>query len=302
MSEVEVNKDELGYLSLIGSILTKGERKEDRTGVGTFSLFGQKLTFYNVGKQFPLLTTKKVAFKAVVSELLWFLEGSTDERRLAELNYGVPAKDLVDKRTIWTGNALEQGYGLYGDEYTPTYRPLGPVYGHQWRNFNGVDQISNLIQGLRNNPHSRRHIVSAWNPADLDKMALPPCHLMFQFHVRDNEYLDCQLYIRSNDVGIGAPFNIASYSLLMMIIANEVGLTAGTLNYIIGDAHIYVNHIGPLMEQLGRDPYPFPSLTIDPKFDLKEVLNGGKFELNTVEMFTVDGYNHHPSIKMVMAV
>jgi thymidylate synthase len=302
MNELEVNKDELGYLSLIGAILMKGERKGDRTGIGTLSLFGEKLTFHNVGEQFPLLTTKKVAFKAVVSELLWFLEGSTDERRLAELNYGMPAKDLVDKRTIWTGNALEQGYRLYGDEYTQTFRPLGPVYGHQWRNFNGVDQIATVIHDLKYNPQSRRHIVSAWNPSNLKDMALPPCHMMFQFYVRDNEYLDCQLYIRSNDMGLGAPFNIASYSLLMMIIANEVGLTAGTLNYLIGDAHIYTNHIDPLMEQMERFPYPFPTLTIDPKFNLNEILIGGKFELDAVEMFTVDGYNHHPSIKMVMAV
>jgi thymidylate synthase len=298
--------NERTYLNMVRYIIGNGEQKTDRTGVGTISVFGHHVTYKNVADDFPLLTTKKMPWKSIVAELLWFLEGSKDERRLAELTYGKPREELVDKRTIWTDNALEQGYKLYGEYYTPTYRPLGAIYGVQWRglgNSNTKDQIFEVIESLKKDPNSRRHIVTAWVPNDIDSMTLPPCHMMFQFYVRQGKYLDCQMYQRSADSGLGIPFNIASYSLLMMIIAREIGLKAGHFHHVIGDAHIYTNHMDALLKQLERTPMSPPVVEIDPGFSLYQVIyQHGEFGLKDVDRISLRGYNHHPSIKMVMAV
>ena len=206
------------YLSALEYILEKGKNRGDRTGIGTRGVFGYQMRF-DLRSGFPAVTTKRLAWKSVVSELLWFLEGSTDERRLAEIHFGKPRKELFEKKTIWTANADKQGRAL-GYTNTEIEKQLGPVYGKQWRSWGkdvgGEDQIKKIIFDLKNNPNSRRHIVSAWNVDKIDKMALPPCHTMFQFHIQDNE-LSCQLYQRSADMFLGVPFNIASYALLTHI-------------------------------------------------------------------------------------
>ena len=241
---------------------------------------------------FPAVTTKKLAWKSVVSELLWMLEGSTDERRLAEIHYGT--RD-PNKTTIWTAN-LPLRTPVFESEYADTHRSLGPIYGAQWRDFNGVDQIQNLIQNLKDDPFSRRHIISAWNPADLDKMALPPCHLLAQFSVSNENRLSCQMYQRSADMGLGVPFNIASYSLLTHILAQITGYDVGKFIHVIGDAHIYENHIEQINLQLERIPYEFPTIKL-PNFDsLDQVL-----ALNVSDFQLID-YKYHPSLKMEMAV
>ena len=216
------------YIKALEHILDKGKQRDDRTGVGTKGVFGYQMRF-DLRDSFPAITTKKLAWKSVVSELLWFLEGSTDERRLAEIHFGKPRKEVADKKTIWTANANKQGAGL-GYVNNETQKELGPIYGKQWRSWGkdvgGEDQIKKIIFDLKNNPSSRRHIVSAWNVDKIDKMALPPCHTMFQFHIQDNE-LSCQLYQRSADMFLGVPFNIASYALLTHIISNILKLQPG---------------------------------------------------------------------------
>ena len=224
------------YLDLLRHILNDGEKKDDRTGVGTISLFGTQ-TRYSLSKGFPLVTTKKIHLKSIIYELLWFLKGDTNVKYLQE--HGV---------RIWNEWADENG-------------DLGPVYGKQWRNFNGVDQIKNVVDTLKNNPNSRRIIVSAWNPVDVDKMALPPCHTMFQFFVINNK-LSCQLYQRSADCFLGVPFNIASYSLLTMMLAQVCNLELGDFIHTTGDTHIYLNHIDQVKLQLSREPYPLPKIKI----------------------------------------
>ena len=231
------------YERLLRIIIESGEDVDDRTGTGTRSIFGHQMRF-DLREGFPAVTTKKLAWKSVVAELLWFLEGSTDERRLAELTYGKDRKELVNKQTIWTANANAQGKALgYADG------ELGPVYGFQWRGFNeignewpgssyGTDQIKWLLNEIKTNPNSRRLILSAWNPNQINFMALPPCHVMAQFRVYKGK-LSCQMYQRSADVFLGVPFNIASYALLTHIIARECGLGVGDLVHTIGDAHIY---------------------------------------------------------------
>lgn len=292
------------YHKLLEDILEHGEDVNDRTGVGTRSIFGYQMRF-NLAAGFPAVTTKKLAWKAVVGELLWFLEGSTDERRLAELTFGKHRTELVGRSTIWTANADAQGKTLnyINNEFT---KELGPVYGSQWRDFNGFsvykgkDQIADILFQLRKNPDSRRIILSAWNPNQLHQMALPPCHAFAQFRVY-NGRLNCQMYQRSADVFLGVPFNIASYALLTHIIAREVGLEVGDYVHTIGDAHIYSNHFDQVKEQLSREEYPLPELNIDDQFDLSDRLKNG-FRLNDVDCFKLTNYQSHDTIKASMAV
>lgn len=259
------------YLSLVKEILENGEKKEDRTGTGTISIFGVQRK-YDLRDGFPLVTTKKTLFNAVIHELLWFLKGSTN------INQG-----LTEFTPIWDAWADENG-------------ELGPVYGKQWRawqKYDGgtVDQIKNVIDLIKTNPDSRRIIVSAWNVAQIEEMALPPCHLLFQFYVI-NGRLDCQLYQRSADVALGVPFNIASYSALMMMIAQECNLTPGIFTHTMGDAHIYSNHIEGLKTQLQREPKKLPKLIIAKK----------PFEELKFEDFKLEGYEYDPFIKFAVAV
>jgi len=286
--------DEDMYLDLLHYIMNNGEeRANERTGVGTKSVFGYTLNF-DLTKGFPLFTTKKVPFKSVLSELLWFLEGSQNERRLAEIHYGKPKAELIGKTTIWTANADNQGKAM-GHYNTNTNKDLGPVYGVQWRNWNGIDQIARLIDGLKNDPQSRRHILSAWNVSDLDRMALPPCHCFAQFYVTNDGGLKTILHQRSADLFLGVPFNIASYSLLTHMIAQVTGLTALELIHNIGDVHIYDNHTNAINTQLARveDQRPFPTLVINP--DIKSI---DDFKM---EDFEITGYDPHPFIPAPMA-
>jgi len=261
------------YLDLLQHILDHGVKKQDRTGTGTISTFGYQMRF-NLQEGFPLVTTKKVHLKSIIYELLWFLNGDTNVKYLQD--HGV---------RIWNEWADENG-------------DLGPVYGYQWRHWRTpdgkeVDQIANLIEGLKNNPDSRRHIVSAWNPADVDDMALPPCHTMFQFYVV-NGRLSCQLYQRSGDTFLGIPFNIASYALLTMMVAQVCGLQPGDFVHTIGDAHIYLNHIEQVKLQLSRTPYPLPTMKINP--EVKDIFS---FKY---EDFTLENYQCHPTIKGEISV
>lgn len=295
------------YHKLLEDILEYGEDVNDRTGVGTRSIFGYQMRF-NLAAGFPAVTTKKLAWKAVVGELLWFLEGSTDERRLAEITFGKHRTDLVERTTIWTANADTQGRALHylNNEFT---KELGPVYGSQWRNFNGFsvyqgkDQIADILFQLRTNPDSRRIILSAWNPNQLHQMALPPCHAFAQFRAY-NGRLNCQMYQRSADVFLGVPFNIASYALLTHIIAREVGLEVGDYVHTIGDAHIYSNHFDQVREQLSREEYPLPTLDIADDFSIAELVKSKNFvfPLDSVDKFKLLNYNSHSTIKAEMAV
>jgi len=273
------------YLDALKFVLENGQVREDRTGVGTIGVFGMQQR-YDLTKGFPAVTTKKLAFKACLGELLWFLEGSSDERRLAEITHGT----REDVTTIWTANAL-----------SPYWRPkakfegdLGRVYGVQWRDFGGVDQVVELINGIKQDPYGRRHILTAWNPGQLDQMALPPCHCFAQFYVTADGRLSCQMYQRSCDMFLGVPFNIASYSLLTHMISQVCGLEAGEFVHVLGDAHIYLNHVEQVKEQLAREPLPLPTLWINP--EVKDIF---KF---TMEDFRLDGYESYPSIKAPMAV
>jgi thymidylate synthase len=292
------------YHELLQHILDNGIDCNDRTGVGTRSVFGYQMRF-NLQDGFPAVTTKKLQFKSCVGELIWFLEGSTDERRLAELTYGKPREELVGKNTIWTANADNQGQAL-GYRNDDLHKELGPVYGYQWRNFDGHsatigrDQIWWLINEIRTNPDSRRLILSAWNPNQLQAQALPPCHYAAQFRVINGK-LNCMLTMRSNDVFLGSPFNIASYALLVHVLAKEANIQVGELVYSVGDAHIYLNHIEQVNEQLSRKPYNLPTLRISDSFNLAEGLKG-EFHIDTVNMFTLENYLHHPAIKARMAV
>ena len=260
------------YLALLQDILDNGVQRGDRTGTGTLGVFGRQMRF-DLAKGFPLLTTKKLHRKSIILELLWFLRGATNVRWLQER--GV---------SIWNEWADEAG-------------ELGPVYGKQWRSWTApdgrvIDQMAQVIESLKTSPHSRRHIVSAWNPADVDDMALPPCHCLFQFFVADGK-LSCQLYQRSADVFLGVPFNIASYALLTQMMAKVVGLEPGEFVHTLGDAHLYLNHLDQARTQLAREPLPFPTLRIADKRDLFA------FEY---EDFTLEGYRAHPSIPAPIAV
>ncbi|NMD72811.1 thymidylate synthase [Bacillus sp. DNRA2] len=261
------------YLQLCTDVLNNGVKKEDRTGTGTISIFGHQMRF-DLEKGFPLMTTKKLHLKSIIHELIWFLNGDTNVQYLQD--NGV---------RIWNEWADERGN-------------LGPVYGHQWRSWTGadgqtVDQISELIDQLKSNPDSRRLIVNAWNVADIPKMALPPCHCMFQFYVADGK-LSCQLYQRSADVFLGVPFNIASYALLTMMIAQVCNLEPGEFVHTFGDAHIYLNHLDQVKLQLSREPRSLPIMKINP--DVKDIFSF-KFE-----DFSLEGYDPHPHIKGVVSV
>lgn len=286
------------YSECLRHILENGTRKSNRTGVDTISVFGYQMRF-NLEEGFPAVTTKKLAFKGVVSELLWFLEGSTDERRLAEIHYGKPREELIGKQTIWTANADEQGRAL-GYINTDIQKELGPVYGAQWRNFGGVqegekgaDQIAWVIDEIKRNPDSRRLIVSAWNPNQLSSMALPPCHSLFHFSVTNGK-LSCQLYQRSVDAPLGLPFNIASYSLLTHMIAKECGLGVREFIHTSGDLHIYENQRDGIVEQLSREPLALPKLWLNPEVT-------SLFDYTMADIKLVD-YQHHPEIKFPFAV
>jgi thymidylate synthase len=274
------------YLNALHDVLNNGTVREDRTGTGTIGVFGMQQR-YDLGAGFPAVTTKKLAFKACLSELLWFLEGSSDERRLAEILHGSSEED---KRTIWTDNALAP-YWLPKAKYQGD---LGRVYGVQWRDFGGVDQLLQLVEGIKQDPYGRRHIITAWNPAELDQMALPPCHCFAQFYVSADNKLSCQMYQRSCDMFLGVPFNVASYSLLTHMIAQVCGLGVGEFVHVLGDAHIYLNHVEQVKEQLSREPLPAPTLWINP-----EVKDITQF---TMKDFRLDGYQSHATIKAPMAV
>jgi thymidylate synthase len=261
------------YHDLLNHVLTHGNKKEDRTGTGTISVFGYQMRF-NLAEGFPLLTTKKVHLKSIIHELLWFLQGSTNIQYLKD--NGV---------TIW-------------DEWADENGNLGPVYGYQWRNWpkpdgTHIDQITQVVESIKKNPDSRRLIVSAWNVADVEKMKLPPCHAFFQFYVSDGK-LSCQLYQRSADIFLGVPFNIASYALLTMMVAQVCDLQLGDFVHTLGDAHIYLNHMEQVKEQLSRTPRPLPTMHINP--EVKDIF-GFKFE-----DFTLQGYDPHPAIKAPVAV
>lgn len=285
----------LQYLGALRYIRDFGEDVSDRTGVGTRSVFGYQMRF-NLEKGFPAVTTKRLAWRAVVGELLWFLEGSTDERRLAEITFEKSRGELLNKATIWTANADAQGVAL-GYRNDDTIKELGPVYGHQWRDFNdeGFDQIRWLLHEIVKNPDSRRLILSAWNPNQIEEMALPPCHTMAQFRVMNGK-LNCQLYQRSADMFLGVPFNIASYALLTHMLAQLTGLQVGDFVHTIGDAHIYNNHWDAVEEQLQREPLERPQLLM-PKFNtLEELLNTKTSDYKLI------GYTPMDTIKAPMAV
>jgi len=277
------------YNQLCSKILLEGIQSTDRTGVGTLSMFGEQLRF-NLAYGFPAVTTKKLAWKSMVSELLWFIEGSGDERRLAEIQYGT--RDAA-KKTIWTANA-NAGYWLPNSLY---HGDLGRVYGVQWRHWRDVndgeiDQLAELIDGLQRDPTGRRHILTAWNPAELKEMALPPCHMFAQFYIRNN-VLSCQMYQRSADIFLGVPFNIASYALLTHLIAKTIGASVGELILTFGDVHIYNNHIEQVKEQIARRPYALPHLDLS---DVKDVWSA------QIEDIRLMNYKHHPAIAAEMAV
>lgn len=285
------------YLEALEHILENGKDRDDRTGVGTRGVFGYQMRF-DLRKEFPAVTTKKLAWRAVVGELLWMLEGSSDERRLAEITFEKPKEELIGKTTIWTANADNQAKNL-GYINTDTIKDLGPVYGHQWRSWDAqigfVDQIAEVLENMHYDPFSRRHIVSAWNADRVNVMALPPCHALFQFHIQDGE-LSCQLYQRSADMFLGVPFNIASYSLLTHMFAQILNLKVGEFVWTGGDCHIYQTHIDAVKEQLTRISTVGPTLEM-PKFtDLEELVN------TSVSEYQLIGYNPQDSIKAPMAV
>ena len=261
------------YLDLLDHVLRNGVRKEDRTGTGTISVFGYQMRF-DLRETFPVLTTKKLHLRSIFHELLWFLRGETNIKYLHD-----------NKVSIW-------------DEWADENGELGPVYGYQWRHWpkndgTNIDQISQVVESLRKDPDSRRHIVSAWNVSQLDQMALPPCHLLFQFYVANGE-LSCQMYQRSCDIFLGVPFNIASYSLLTLMMAQVTGLKPGEFIHTLGDAHIYLNHIDQVKLQLSRTPFPLPVMKINP--EIKSI-----FDFR-YEDFELTGYQSHPHIKGIIAV
>ncbi len=298
------------YLDLMRHIRDHGVRKEDRTGTGTLSVFGYQMRF-DLAEGFPLVTTKKVHLKSIAHELLWFIRGDTNIRYLVQNGVNIwndwPFQSWLNQ----TGQADD--YPMYSPEWREQmklfvarvkddeafarhYGGLGPVYGHQWRNFEGIDQLAQVLEGIRNNPDSRRLIVSAWNPKDIPvmvKSGLPPCHSLFQFYVTEGR-LSCQLYQRSADVFLGVPFNIASYALLTMMVAQVTGLQPGDFVHTFGDAHLYSNHLQQVEEQLAREPYPLPRMAINPEVDDLFAFQFEDFELQ--------GYEAHPHIAAPVAV
>lgn len=288
------------YLELLHDILDNGETKDDRTGVGTISVFGRSIRF-DLRRGFPAVTTKKLAWRACKGELLWFIEGSGDERRLAEITHGTKDGTV----TIWTPNALAE----YWKPNAQFEGDLGRVYGVQWRSWltgrkrwtsssehepDSIDQLANLIEGLKRDPNGRRHIMNTWNVGELDQMALPPCHIMCQFYVNQNRELSCHMYQRSVDVFLGLPFNIASYALLTHMIAQCCGMKVGELIISMGDTHIYQTHIDQVKEQMKREPLELPALELN-----SAVTDIDKFTMDDIQLRNYKSMN---SIKAVMAV
>ena len=294
MAIPSADTDELQYLNLVQKILSEGKKKSDRTGVGTISLFGAQMRFSLRDGAIPVLTTKKVFWRGIVEELLWIIKGSTNCKLLSE-----------KKVNIWEANGTRDFLDKQG--FTDREEgDLGPIYGFQWRHFGaaykdmhsdysgaGIDQLEQVIHTIKTKPDDRRIIMCAWNPCDIPMMALPPCHVLAQFYVCEGE-LSCQMYQRSADMGLGVPFNIASYSLLTHMIAHVCKLKTGDFVHTLGDAHVYANHVEALKEQLGRKPYPLPKLRI-----LREVETIDDFVSTD---FTLEGYQCHPTISMKMAV
>jgi len=287
------------YLELLETILKNGSDRPDRTSTGTRSIFGYQMRF-DLGEGFPLLTTKKVHFKSLAVELLWFIQGSTNIRPLVLENVRIWNEwpyARYTKNPNYQGETLEEFVAKIKEDegFAKEFGELGPVYGKQWRNFNGVDQLSVLIDGLKNNPFSRRHIISAWNPAELENMALPPCHMMMQFYVSsDRKKLSCQLYQRSADVFLGVPFNIASYALFTMMIAHVCGYEAGEFVHTFGDVHIYNDHFEQVRLQLTREPKALPTLRFARKVESIEDFR--------YEDFILENYDPHPLIKAQVSV
>ena len=285
------------YLDLIRKVLNEGTKKEDRTGTGTISYFGYQMRF-DLADGFPLVTTKKVHLKSIIHELLWFIHGDTNIKYLVDNGVSIwndwPYKKYSES-SEFKGETMEEFIEKIktDDEFAKKWGDLGPVYGKQWRNFDGVDQLKNIIEEIRRNPDSRRLIVSSWNPKEVPNMALPPCHSLYQFYVIDGK-LSLQLYQRSGDIFLGIPFNIASYALLLMMVAKVTGLQPGTFVHTIGDAHIYLNHIEQVNLQLSREPFPLPKMIIH-----RETNNIEDFKYEDFEL--VD-YQCHGRIKGAVAV
>lgn len=299
-----INVHDETYHDLVIDILQHANRVDkelERTGTGTIKVFGRQMRF-NLTKGFPLLTTKKMAWKGIVSELLWFIEGSGNERRLAEIRYGKDREELAGRETIWTANANDPNWlpkaQCEGD--------MGRIYGVQWRNwatpiyqdgkidgFRYVDQLTQVIEGIKKNPYGRRHILQAWNPGEIDNMALPPCHMVVQFDVSP-QGLSCHAYLRSQDVFLGSPFNIASYALFTMMVAQVCGLEAYELIITTGDTHIYMNHLEQMAEQIERVSFPPPTVVLD-----QTITNIDGFTMDSIQLI---GYQSHDAIKGVMAV
>lgn len=285
------------YLDMCRDILDNGELKDDRTGTGTYSIFGYQ-NRYNLEEGFPLLTTKKVFLKGIIHELLWFLKGDTNIKYLVENNVRIWNEwpyELFKQSSDYQGETLKEFVEKIkeDDKFANKHGDLGPVYGKQWRDFGGVDQVLQAIDEIKNNPDSRRIIISAWNPGEISQMALPPCHAFMQFYV-SNGKLSLQLYQRSADVFLGVPFNIASYSLLLMMVAQVTGLKPYEFIHTTGDTHIYTNHLDQINLQLTREPKKLPKMVINP--NIKSILD---FKY---EDFKLEDYDSHPAIRGVVAV
>lgn len=318
-----MSRSEQAYLQFLRDVLEKGERKDDRTGTGTISLFGYQMRF-PLNEGFPLLTTKRVSFKLIATELLWFMKGDTNIKYLLQYNnhiwdewafkkwvesdeykgpdmtnFGLRSQQDEAFNTLYQAElASFNARILADDDFAAKYGDLGNVYGKQWRDWTttrgeAIDQLADIIATIKKNPDSRRLIISAWNPEDIPSMALPPCHTLFQFYVQNGK-LSCQLYQRSADIFLGVPFNIASYALLTHLIAHECGLEVGDFVHTFGDAHIYLNHLDQIKEQLSREPKALPTLELN-----KDIKNIFDF---TYEDLKIVGYDPHPSIKAPVAV
>lgn len=286
------------YLELCQRILDEGQSKDDRTGTGTLSIFGHQMRF-DLSEGFPLLTTKKLYTRAIVHELLWFISGSTNITYLVRNNVRIWnewAYERYKKHEDYQNETIEEYVEKIktDDAFAKVHGELGPVYGKQWRNFNGVDQLQYVIDTIKNNPDSRRILLNSWNPNEIEEMALPPCHVLMQFYVSPDNKLSCQLYQRSADVFLGVPFNIASYSLLLALIADLCHLEVGEFVHTLGDAHIYSNHIDQVKLQLSREPYPIGKLKILNSYD--------NIEDYKYEDIVFEDYQSHPTIKGEIAV
>ena len=294
------------YQDLLNDILHKGVTKEDRTGTGTYSVFGRQIR-HDMKDGFPLLTTKKMAWKTMTKELLWFLSGDTNIKWLVENNCNIwngdayrayLNKDSVKHQWERGGDVaeMETFLEIVKNEAEADFGELGPVYGKQWRDWNGNDQIKNLIKGLKENPDGRRHMVSAWNVSDLDQMVLPPCHYGFQCYVRDGKYLSLMWNQRSVDTFLGLPFNIASYGMLLLMLAKECDLIPDQLIGNLGDVHLYKNHVEQAIEQTKREPYPLPDMKLTSNHNFRAAMKGNMDEIDLND-FILLGYQSHPTIK-----